>query len=64
MKIFFIITALCESTRPKLKDELHALTRLTEYLESTLDELRESNQNADVKEETNKLSVSSVFRVL
>ncbi|KAI4463714.1 synembryn [Holotrichia oblita] len=56
MKILFIITALCENIRGPLKDEMHGLSYLIEYLETMMNELKESNHNADVRQEPNKLS--------
>ncbi|KAI4463718.1 synembryn [Holotrichia oblita] len=57
MKILFIITALCENIRGPLKDEMHGLSYLIEYLETMMNELKESNHNADVRQEPNKLSI-------
>lgn len=57
MKILFIITALCENIRAPLKDEMHGLRYLIEYLESMLTKFKQSNHNADVRQEPNKLPV-------
>ncbi|GJQ75109.1 putative guanine nucleotide exchange factor [Trypoxylus dichotomus] len=57
MKILFIITALCENVRTTLKEEMHGLIYLIEFLETMVKELKESNHNVDIKNEPNKLSV-------
>ncbi|KAK9730971.1 Guanine nucleotide exchange factor synembryn [Popillia japonica] len=67
MKILFIITALCENIRAPLKDEMHGLRYLIEYLESMLTKFKQSNHNADVRQEPNKLPIiytNTTFEIL
>lgn len=60
MKVLFLITALCEEVRPKLKEEMHGLTYLIEVLEFMVENKDKNTHNLDVNSASRDLSSDNI----